>query len=52
MEATKTSKISERKAALRETSNTMKELMEAGKIKASNPAPEMAVAAVNSDFPF
>jgi hypothetical protein len=36
MEATKTSKISERKAALRETSNTVEELMKTGKIKAAN----------------
>jgi len=36
METTQTSKISERKAALRVTSNTVQELMDAGKIKASN----------------
>jgi hypothetical protein len=36
METTQTSKISERKAALRLTSNTVQELMDAGKIKASN----------------
>jgi hypothetical protein len=36
METTTTSKISERKAALRETSNTVQELLDAGKIKASN----------------
>jgi hypothetical protein len=34
--ATTTNKISERKAALRETSNTVQELIDAGKIKASN----------------
>jgi hypothetical protein len=36
METTQTSKISERKAALRETSNTVEDLMKNGKIKASN----------------
>ncbi|MCK9399626.1 MAG: ArdC-like ssDNA-binding domain-containing protein [Bacteroidales bacterium] len=36
METTQTSKISERKAALRLTSNTVQELMDAGKIKATN----------------
>lgn len=36
METKTTSKISERKAALRETSNTVQELMGAGKLKASN----------------
>ena len=36
METTQTSKISERKAALRLTSNTVQELMDAGKIKAAN----------------
>jgi len=34
--ATTTNKISERKAALRETSNTVEELMKTGKIKAIN----------------
>ena len=34
--ATTTNKISERKAALRETSNTVEELMKTGKIKAAN----------------
>ena len=34
--ATTTNKISERKAALRETSNTVEDLMKNGKIKASN----------------
>jgi uncharacterized protein YrrD len=33
---TTTSKISERKAALRETSNTVQELIDSGKIKAAN----------------
>jgi len=36
METTQTSKISERKAALRVNSKTVQELMDAGKIKASN----------------
>ncbi len=36
METTQTSKISERKAALRLTSNTVQEMMDAGKIKAAN----------------
>jgi antirestriction protein ArdC len=36
METTQTSKISERKATLRLTSNTVQELMDAGKIKAAN----------------
>jgi hypothetical protein len=36
METTQTSKISERKATLRLTSNTVEELMKTGKIKATN----------------
>ena len=36
METTQTSKISERKAAIRLTSNTVEELMKNGKIKATN----------------
>ena len=36
METTQTSKISERKATLRLTSNTVEELMKNGKIKATN----------------